>query len=88
MGASPDTRSPLPTAPPDTLLTLMQHMAWCSLENTGAARWSSDSHVLSTSQGGSAEGGWVGGRRAGAEPEDGVAEAAASELDGSGATLH
>jgi hypothetical protein len=82
MGASPDTRSPLPTAPPDTLLTLMQHMAWCSLENTGAARWSSDSHVDVTERvGGGSE---VDGR---AEPEDGAAEAApaaASELDGSG----
>ena len=34
-GASPDTRSPLPTAPPDTRYSLMQHMA-CSVENTGA----------------------------------------------------
>ena len=71
MGASPDTRSPpppLPTAPPDTLLT---HSS--ILENTGALE---QRHVDVMERVG---GGWVGGL---AEPEDGAAEAAASELDG------
>ena len=80
MGASPDTRSPLPTAPPDTLLT---HAAAYGVFPRTPARWSSD---MSTPPSGSAEGGsaaWpeVDGP---AEPEDGAAEAAASELDGSG----
>ena len=62
MGASPDTRSPLPTAPPDTLLT---HSS--ILENTGALE---QRHVDVMERVG---GGWVGGL---AEPEDGAAEAA------------
>ena len=61
---------PLPTAPPDTLLT---HSS--ILENTGALE---QRHVDVMERVG---GGWVGGL---AEPEDGAAEAAASELDGSG----
>jgi len=79
MGTSPDTRSPLPTAPPDTLLT---HASYGVFWRT-PARWSSD---MPAPPSGSAEGGsaaWpeVDGP---AEPEDGAAEAAASELDGSG----
>ena len=65
VGASPDTRSPpppLPTAPPDTLLT---HSS--ILENTGALE---QRHVDVMERVG---GGWVGGL---AEPEDGAAEAA------------
>mmetsp|Transcript_35083 Transcript_35083/g.112766 ORF Transcript_35083/g.112766 Transcript_35083/m.112766 type:complete len:96 (+) Transcript_35083:128-415(+) len=79
MGTSPDTRSPLPTAPPYTLLT---HASYGVFWRT-PARWSSD---MPAPPSGSAEGGsaaWpeVDGP---AEPEDGAAEAAASELDGSG----
>ena len=72
-GASPDTRSPLPTAPPDTRLS--HSSIWRVLGNTGALE---QRHVDVTQWVG---GGWVGGL---AEPEDGAAEAAASELDGSG----
>ena len=50
MGASPDTRSPLPTAPPDTLLT---HASYGVFWRT-PARWSSD---MSAPPSGSAEGG-------------------------------
>ena len=68
---------PLPTAPPDTLLT---HSS--ILENTGALE---QRHVDATERvGGRWVGGVAGGRRAGRAREDGAVEAAASELDGSG----